>query len=225
MTIRSWLIITIISLLIGASLLFSFSTINESELQQKLTELIPFTVFGAVKLYLLLSIATALGLPRQIAAFCAGFSFNLIFGFVIALAATVTGCIITYFVAKFGLHNVIAQKHPKQLTKVQLFFEKDLFTKAIIIRLIPAGSNFLTNLLAGSANLPARPYFLGSMLGYIPQMLVFTLAGYGIKLGTTSHLIISAVLFVTALMLGIRLYRRYKLPTKKGLNSPFKLLK
>ena len=207
---KDWLIILLVSLLVGIAILFSYNTVNESQLQQYLIHYIPDTPFGIFKLYALLAVATALGLPRQIAAFCAGYSFDLIIGFLVATTATLTGCILTYLLAKYCLYTTLMTKYPEKICKIQSFFRDDLFVKALIIRLIPAGSNFLTNLLAGSANISARPYFLGSLVGYLPQMLVFTLAGYGIKLGTSSHLIISGLLFLTALIIGIKLYQRHK---------------
>ena len=207
---KLWFIVLTISILGVVSLFISISSISENQLQYLLNRYVPPTLIGAITLFTILALATAFGLPRQIAAFCAGYSFNISVGFIIATAATITGCIITFIIARYCLHNFLKQKYANRLIKVQAFLSEDLFTKALIIRLIPAGSNFLTNLLAGSANIAAKPYFLGSLVGYLPQMLVFTLAGYGIKLGNNTHLLISGLLFLIALLLGINLYKRHK---------------
>lgn len=204
--------IILISVLIGVSIALSAYAIDESQLQNWLNNLIPYSLIGALKLYCLLTIATALGLPRQIAAFCAGYSFAIIGGVLIATLATVSGCAISFVVAKYILHQRLVNKYPAKLNKITSFFRERLIIKAIIIRLIPAGSNFITNLLAGAANINFSQYIIGSAIGYIPQMLVFSLAGYGIRLGDRQHLIISAVLFLLALLLAYWLYQ--KTPTK-----------
>jgi len=68
----------------------------------------------------------------------------------------------------------LVQRHyPQPLAKVSLFFSHDTFLKALIIRLLPAGSNFLTNVLAGTARSPFKPYVLGTAIGFLPQMTIF----------------------------------------------------
>ena len=79
--------------------------------------------------------------------------------------------------------------------------------KTLMIRLMPVGSNLLTNLFAGAANIDFKRFLLGSLLGYIPQTLVFVLVGSGIGLAQSEKLIISGLLFVIASAIGVHLYR------------------
>ena len=53
----------------------------------------------------------------------------------------------------------------------------------LLIRLLPVGNNFATSLAAGVSRVPARPFLLGSLLGYMPQTMVFALAGSGVEMG------------------------------------------
>jgi len=200
--------IATISILVGLSLFVSYRLFDEASMRDWLSQALPTGPFGALTLYTLLSLATALGLPRQIAAFSAGYGFGIWSGTLIATLAATTGCYLTYMISRHCFRGLIVEKYPKQLAMINEFFQHQLLTKAVIIRLLPAGSNFLTNVLAGVANLAKRPFILGSGIGFIPQMLIFALAGHGIRLGAEQHLMISLVLFVIALMLSYWLYRR-----------------
>ena len=76
-----------------------------------------------------------------------------------------------------------------------------------MIRLLPVGSNLLTNLFAGATHVPARGFMLGSVLGYLPQMLIFSFAGAGIGLSDHHQLGISIGLFILSSVIGAYLYR------------------
>ena len=79
-----------------------------------------------------------------------------------------------------------------------------------IIRSLPVGNNLMTNILAGVSRIPALPFFAGSCLGYIAQNFIFALLGSGVRVEPFWRTAISAGLFVVASLLGLWLYRRYK---------------
>jgi uncharacterized membrane protein YdjX (TVP38/TMEM64 family) len=79
-----------------------------------------------------------------------------------------------------------------------------------VLRLQPLGTNLLTNILIGFTATPLRIFIAASAVGYIPQMLVFSLLGSGIRVGSQTQLIVSAVLLLLSLMLGAFVYRRHK---------------
>ena len=97
-----------------------------------------------------------------------------------------------------------------------MFFATHTFSKALVIRLLPAGSNFLTNILAGLANIKTTAYVAGTCLGFIPQMLIFSLLGAGVKVGEQQQILLSVVLLVVALLFGYLLYRKEIVLNKKG---------
>jgi uncharacterized membrane protein YdjX (TVP38/TMEM64 family) len=207
---------TIISLILAIALTTTLLSSYNVSIQQYLNDLIPKTLFGALTFILLLAPAMAVGMPRQIAALSAGFLFGAGYGMVLATLSAVLGCILTLIIARRLLANIIAQHYPQPLAKVSLFFSHNTFLKALIIRLLPAGSNFLTNVLAGTARSPVKPYVLGSALGFTPQMSIFALMGAGLQVDGQQQLIISLVLLVIALLLGAYLYRKSQ--TKLTLN-------
>ena len=69
----------------------------------------------------------------------------------------------------------------------------------------------------GIANIKFIPYVSGTCVGFIPQMLIFSLLGAGVKEGEQQQIILSLCLFIVALIFGYWLYRKEK-TIKKGAN-------
>jgi len=74
------------------------------------------------------------------------------------------------------------------------------------IRLMPVGSNLLTNVAAALAGLSRRGVFLGSLPGYLPQSLLFSYAGRGVALQDSSKIWMSFALLVVSSVLAWYLY-------------------
>jgi len=153
---------------------------------------------------------TAVGLPRQLVAFLGGYAFGLLSGTVLALAASVLGCLLSYLYAHWFGHRLLAPRLGGRARHFHDLVLKHPFSLTLLIRLLPVGSNVVTNLLAGLARAPLGWFLLGSGIGYIPQTLVFALAGSGINLDTGMRLGLSVLLFVLSGILGVYLYRHYR---------------
>ncbi len=166
--------------------------------------------FQTLLLFVFLSFMTSIGLPRQIAALVAGINLGALAGAIIATLAATLGCLITFSVARYLLSDKIATKYPSKLKKLSNFLGERTFLKAIVIRILPLGSNFLTNIIAGVSKVSMPAYVSGSFVGFIPQMVIFSLAGSGIRLGAQNELIASAILFIIALVITAYLVRKHK---------------
>ena len=203
-------------LLVGSNSisLADLSWLNPASWGQYLIEqqLIPQGPAGIILLFIFLSLATAIGLPRQVAAFVSGYSFGGAFGAALATLAATLGCLLTFSVSRHLLSNWVHNKYPKQTDRVSAFIEQQTLAKTVIIRLLPLGSNLMTNILAGVTRVSAKSYVLGSLLGFIPQMLIFAFAGSGVKLADQQQLYVTAGLFVTIALLGSYLVRQSSLP-------------
>ncbi|WDE05045.1 VTT domain-containing protein [Thalassomonas viridans] len=174
-------------------------------------QLIPRGPAGIITLFLFLSITTAIGLPRQVAAFVSGYSFGGIYGAALATLAATVGCLLTFTLSRHLFSNKVSARYPKQIDKVSAFIEQQTLVKTIIIRLLPLGSNLMTNILAGVTRVSAKPYVLGSFLGFIPQMLIFSFAGSGVKLADEQQVYFTFALFVIIALLGSYLVRQSSL--------------
>lgn len=153
---------------------------------------------------------TSVGLPRQLVAFLGGYAFGLVAGTGLALAATTLGCVTAFLFARLVARDWVAGKISGRIRRVDDFLSDNPFSMTLLIRLLPLGSNFLTNLAAGVSSVRPWPFFAGSALGYVPQMVVFALIGSGVSLDTELRIGLSVVLFVVSGLIGISLYRKYR---------------
>ncbi|MBN06225.1 MAG: SNARE associated Golgi protein [Rhodospirillaceae bacterium] len=160
-------------------------------------------VFGA-------GLVIALGLPRQIISFLGGYAFGLLLGTGLALVATSLGCVISFTFARFMGRELVSARFPTRLKKANGFLRYNSFAMALLIRLLPLGSNLVTNLVAGVSSASALGFLAGSVLGYIPQTIIFALLGSGINLDPAFRITSSVLLFVLSAALGVYLYRRYR---------------
>jgi len=158
----------------------------------------------------LAALFAAVGMPRQIVSFLAGYAFGFVVGTALGLAATICACIITFCYARFLGRDFVAARFPGRVRRINEFLSKHPFTMTLLIRFLPAGSNLVTNLVAGVSSVRALPFFCGSGVGYIPQTVVFALIGSGVEVDTEVRIAMSLLLFVASAVLGVTLYRKYR---------------
>lgn len=212
---RKITILTIIGFVIGVGVFLSLQFVDYTIISKYLERSVPINIYGASILILILTLAMSIGLPRQIAAFSSGYLFGIYYGTLIATLAAISGCLITLLFSRYLLGKTIEKIYPKQTLAISHFFAEQTFTKALIIRLLPVGSNFITNVLAGVTQVSIKPYLLGTGIGFIPQMIVFTLLGSGIQLEDKQLILVSSALCFIAFLLGGWLYRNSLIAKKR----------
>jgi uncharacterized membrane protein YdjX (TVP38/TMEM64 family) len=151
---------------------------------------------------------TAIGLPRQVICFLGGYAFGLIEGTILALLATVLGCVIAFFYARMLGRDFVVSRFPGRVKNIDDFLRDNPLSMTLLIRLLPLGSNLVTNLAAGVSSVRPVPFFQGSAIGYFPQTLVFALVGSGISVDPELRIAISVILFIISGILGVSLYRK-----------------
>lgn len=222
----SWpvlMVYAIIAIIMLSLVILFVSQLIESDIQLTVqalfSQLNAFLALGnnqtlnTLLLFVLLAIATSIGLPRQVAAFIAGANLGAAFGALIATFAATTGCALTFILSRYLLSRTIKRKYPEKISTLSAFIGKQTLIKTIVIRLLPIGSNLLTNIVAGVTTVSMARYVLGSCIGFVPQMLVFSYAGSGIRMGANNELFISAFLFILALLLSVFLYKKSRRKT------------
>ena len=159
-------------------------------------------------------LVTAVAIPRHIVSFLGGYAFGALLGTALAVLATEIGCVIVFFYGRFVgrplVNERMSEKMRARVRRVEDFLSANPFPMTLLIRLLPMGNNFATSLAAGVSRVPAQPFLLGSLVGYLPQTFVFALAGSGIEVGERPRLVIALVFFVVSGAIGIWLYRRYR---------------
>lgn len=155
-------------------------------------------------------VATALAVPRHVVSFLGGYAFGVGLGTGLALIGTEIGCALSFFYARAIGRPLVSARLAARVKRVEDFLAANPFWMTVLIRLIPVGNNFVTNIVAGVTRVPARAFLLGSLVGYLPQTLVFALAGSGVDLGAVPRIVIAVLLFVVSGAIGTRLYRKYR---------------
>jgi uncharacterized membrane protein YdjX (TVP38/TMEM64 family) len=161
-----------------------------------------YLAFGAV--------GAAVGLPRQAICFLGGYAFGLGEGLVLAEAASGLGCLLCFLYARLLGRDLVRHRFAERLARLDDFLKGHPFSMAMLIRLLPVGSNLVTNLLAGVSSAPLAPFLAGSLIGYLPQTMIFALLGSGIHVQPIWRTAASVALFVASGLLGVLLYRRMR---------------
>ncbi len=165
-------------------------------------------VQGPAMFLLAATFLIAIGLPRQVPAFVAGYAFGPWYGTAIALVAQVLACSLDFIWARAIGQNFIHRYFGKALTRIDTTLSAQPFVATLTLRLMPVGSNILLNLAAGLSSIPALPFLAGSALGFIPQTLIFAVFGQGSAPSHEHMLLIGGVMFAASAALGVVLFRR-----------------
>ena len=122
----------------------------------------------------------------------------------------------TFCYARFFARETIAGKFSDRIRRVDAFLSENPFVMTLLIRFLPMGSNFLTNLAAGVSGVPGVVFVAASAVGYVPQMVIFALVGSGVHLDTGYGIGLSVILFIASGLLGVHLYRKYRYDKRLG---------
>lgn len=164
-----------------------------------------------VALYVgLVSLFTCVGVPRQLLSLAGGYAFGAFWGTVWSTTGVTAGCILSFGYTRFLGQNFVQRRFGRRIDKLEKFLGRAPLAMTFIIRSLPVGNNLVTNILAGVTRIPALPFFVGSCLGYIAQNFIFALLGSGVRVDPFWRTVISAGLFVAASLLGLWLYRKYR---------------
>lgn len=156
------------------------------------------------------ALATALAMPRQLISFLGGYAFGLVLGTMLTLIAITLSCALTFFYARWLGRSFITTRFGARIKRIDDFLSWKPLAMALLIRLLPVGNNLITNLTAGVTSVRGLPFILGSMLGYIPQTLVFALVGSGVNVDPALRIGLAVALFLISGMIGVWLYRKYR---------------
>ena len=163
---------------------------------------------GVLLFVLVCSLLGSIGLSRQVIAFLGGYAFGFSQGVVLSMVAVVAACITTFYISRVLLRSYLEKRFSGRIQQIDTFLHENTFTMALLVRLLPLGSNWMINIGAGVSSVRKLPFFFGSALGYIPQMLIFSLLGSGTRVDQFWQIAIAMTLFILAASLGVVLYRK-----------------
>lgn len=155
-------------------------------------------------------LSTGAGFPRQVIAFLGGYAFGAWEGSLLALSATVGGCLAAFGYARLFGRHVIGRRFPRRVQQADAFLSDHPFLMTLLVRMLPVGNNLITNLVAGVTSIAALPFVAGSALGYVPQTVALALAGSGVHLAPITRIGMAIALFTISSAIAVHLYRRYR---------------
>jgi uncharacterized membrane protein YdjX (TVP38/TMEM64 family) len=165
-------------------------------------------VRGPAMFLVLATFLTAIGLPRQIPCFVAGFAFGPWYGTVIALVAQVLACSLDFIWARALGRDFVRHRFGARLRRVDRMLDSQPFITVLTLRLLPVGSNILLNLAAGLSSVRVLPFLAASALGFIPQTVIFAMFGQGAAPSHLHMLLIGGGLFAVSAVVGMLMFRR-----------------
>jgi uncharacterized membrane protein YdjX (TVP38/TMEM64 family) len=165
---------------------------------------------GALLFLLMGGLFTAIGLPRQVIAFLGGYAFSVWLGMLLGALAALLGCMLSFAYARFFGKGFLRARLGERARRFDRFVHDHPFSMTVLIRLLPVGSNLLTNLAAGISSIRPAYFFSGTLLGYLPQTLVFALVGSGVHIAPMLKLALAIALFLVSMAFGVYLYRRQR---------------
>ena len=168
---------------------------------------------GLVMFLVLATGLTAIGLPRQIPAFVAGYAFGIWYGGAIALVSQIAACAMGFFWARAVGQGFVQRRFGPKLRRLEAVLAAQPFMTTLTLRLMPVGSNILLNLAAGLSSVRAAPFLAASALGFIPQTIVFAFIGRGSAPSHAHVLALGVALFVVSAAVGIVMLRRSQIAT------------
>jgi uncharacterized membrane protein YdjX (TVP38/TMEM64 family) len=165
------------------------------------------------------ALLTAIGFPRQVLAFFAGYAFGALLGLGLGVVATTIGAAFTFLYARLLARKMVEAHFPRHLQQIDAFTRDAPFMKTVAIRLLPVGSNVVTSLVAGVSSISMVAFLSGSALGFVPQTFIFALAGSGVTVQPMLRIGVSVILFVISAVIGIHWYRRLRRTGKGNLDA------
>lgn len=130
-----------------------------------------------------------------------------VFGFTEALLLTVlagaTGATFAMLLSRYALRDRVEKRWPHWVGGVNRGIERDGAFYLLSLRLAPVPPFFILNLAMGLTRMPARTFFLTSLVGLAPLDAVFVNAGHELARISSPEDALSARLILALAMVGI----------------------
>lgn len=167
-------------------------------------------VRGPVMFLAVATLLTAIGLPRQIPAFVAGYAFGTWSGVAIALLSQIIACGLDFVWARALGREFVKRRFGAAMRKVDATLSARPFIATLTFRLMPIGSNILLNLTAGLSSVRVFPFLAASAIGFIPQTVIFAMIGRGSAPAHGYVLVTGVAMFMVSVALGLVLFQKFR---------------
>ena len=163
---------------------------------------------GRILFLCIATLVCAVGLPRQAVGFAGGFAYGPVMGTLLVTIANLAACAADLFWARLVARDWARRRLRGRLAGLDGFISANPFTAILTLRLLPVGSSLMLSLLAGVLDIRLMPFLGASLLGSLPQTVIFVLVGSGARIGQGTQIALGLALFVASALLGGVLLRR-----------------
>lgn len=132
-------------------------------------------------------------------------------GLLINMLGTITGSVILFLLSKNILRRVALKylTERKFLIKYLELIETNGFLAVLLGRLIPILPSAGVNLITGISNVRLATFIAATILGKLPTILAFSLAGHQIAAGNWDTVLIIALYLFALFLLGKKLKKKW----------------
>ena len=142
-----------------------------------------------------------LAVPRQLLSFAGRYDFGALPGAFLSTLGVTLGCVLAFGLSRFAGRSFVERRYGDRAAAFNRVVTDRPFVLALLVRLFPSGNNLACSLLAGVSRIPAGPFFLGSCLGYVPQNLLFSMLGSGMRVDAGWRIGMGVSLFAVSCLL------------------------
>lgn len=107
----------------------------------------------------------------------AGALFGPFIGTAAASVSAAVGSVAAFLVARYILHDAVRGRFPGQVISIDKAIDNMGWFYVVLLRLVPGLPVGLTNLLMGVTNVSALRFFLASLIGVVPWIAFYVVAG------------------------------------------------
>jgi uncharacterized membrane protein YdjX (TVP38/TMEM64 family) len=155
------------------------------------------------------TLVCAAGLPRQAVGFAGGFAYGTVMGTLLTTAATLTASLVDLLWARMVGRDWARRRLLRgRMARLDSFIARNPFTAILTLRLLPVGSSLMLSLLAGVLDVRILPFLGATLLGSLPQTVIFVLIGSGTRIGQATQIVLGIALLIASGIGGGLLLRR-----------------
>ena len=214
------------ALLIAVLAIVRFSPLGEhlkmSNMEALKQRLVQFGALAPLVFLLGGAVAITLGMPRSVVSILGGLVFGLLGGILLALLAALLGSTFIFLLTKWLGRPLFKQKVGDYLKVLENHTRTDGFLIVIIMRQLPLTS-LLINVLIGLTSISMGIFLLGSMVGLLPETVIFALFGSSLQENFVLRVSMASTLWII-LILAIRMFFR-RSPLAQSIARKLKAIK
>lgn len=153
-------------------------------MEQYITEIVEYITnimnsFGVISGFLLIILESIVPiLPLAVFIALNVISFGPVFGFIVSWVATVTGCMISFFVCR-KLREKFEKKYKSNeaINKFKKYIGKISYSNLVLLLAMPFTPAFAINIGAGLSEIDYKKYFSALMVGKLPMVYFWGFIG------------------------------------------------